>query len=556
MTSIDFWRFLAGIGLFLFGMFQLEDAMKQIEGRTFKLFLKKHTKNKLSAILSGTFVTGLLQSSSVVNLVLLSFVGAGMITMRSALAVILGSNVGGTFNSWLLVAIGFKINISSITLPIIALAGIGLIASRKNNRLYKIFNLFMGYGLLFLGLEFTKESMQFIVKDFDFSGYLNYSRIVFVIAGFVVTSLIQTSAATVVIVLSALYAKVIPIEMAVSIVLGAELGTTVKVLLGSIGGIPAKKRVAFANTFFNVTTSAFGFLLMTPILIFLKNEIGLTDPLLLLVSFQTLINIAGVFFFYFFLNGFALLLEKYIANGYEKKATTYLPNAMPDLPGTAQDMLEKEVDLFIDRVIVLNMEAFQLKENEDLMPAVKISEALPTYYSYTEKYGYLKLAEGEILTFFSKIGEEKMEKENFMRIHQLMSAVRNAMYSAKGMKDIVHDRKEFSNSASDIKYNIYNLFRTQLAGFYTELTSVRLIENKTTAFEALAKLLQNTKNEYERRMQSSYKHAGENALDKMEIATLFNINREIYSSCKALILAVKDYKLDQAAAENFENIPV
>jgi phosphate:Na+ symporter len=76
MTSTDFWKLLAGLGMFLYGMFHLEDTMKQLEGRSFKLFLQKHTKKKLSAILSGTFVTAVLQSSSIVNLMVLSFVGS------------------------------------------------------------------------------------------------------------------------------------------------------------------------------------------------------------------------------------------------------------------------------------------------------------------------------------------------------------------------------------------------------------------------------------------------------------------------------------------------
>ena len=113
MTSTDFWKLLAGLGMFLYGMFHLEDTMKQLEGRAFKLFLQKHTKQKLSAIFSGTIVTAVLQSSSIVNLMVLSFVGAGMLSMRNALSVALGANIGGTFNSWLVALLGFKIDIGN-----------------------------------------------------------------------------------------------------------------------------------------------------------------------------------------------------------------------------------------------------------------------------------------------------------------------------------------------------------------------------------------------------------------------------------------------------------
>ncbi|MGZ4034678.1 MAG: Na/Pi cotransporter family protein, partial [Bacteroidia bacterium] len=285
MATPDFWKLFAGLGMFLYGMLHLEDTMKQIEGRTFKLFLRDHTKNKLSAIFSGTIVTGILQSSSIVNLIVLSFVGAGLLSMRNALGVVIGANVGGTFNSWLVAMLGFKVDIGAFTLPIIGASGIGIILFRNKKTLYRISRFCMGFGLLFLGLDFMKESMDSLIREFDFTPYLNYNRIVFVLIGFIITALIQTSAATVVIVLSALYAKIITIEIAVSLVLGAELGTTVKILLGSIGGIAAKKRVAFGNIIFNIVTSLLGFIFMIPIIKFISNIIGLHDPLLILVSF-------------------------------------------------------------------------------------------------------------------------------------------------------------------------------------------------------------------------------------------------------------------------------
>ena len=134
MTTSDFWKLIAGLGLFLYGMFHLEDSIKQLEGRAFKLFLQKHTKKKLSAIFSGTIITGILQSSSVVNLMVLSFVGAGMLSMRNALGVALGANVGGTFNSWIVALLGFKVEIGKFTMPIIGLAGIGMIVFRNRKK--------------------------------------------------------------------------------------------------------------------------------------------------------------------------------------------------------------------------------------------------------------------------------------------------------------------------------------------------------------------------------------------------------------------------------------
>jgi phosphate:Na+ symporter len=556
LTTTDFWKLIAGLGMFLYGMFHLEDAIKQFEGRTFKLFLQKHTKNKLSAIFSGTIVTGVLQSSSIVNLMVLSFVGAGMLSMRNALGVALGANVGGTFNSWLVALLGFKIDIGLFTFPIIGISGIGLIVFRNKKTLYQVSKFFMGFGLLFLGLDFMKESMDSLIKEFNFNPYLSYPKIVFVLIGFIITALVQTSAATVVIVLSALYASIIPIETAVAVVLGAELGTTIKLIIGSIGGIAAKKRVAFGNALFNVVTSLFGFILLTPIIHLIKNVFGIQDPILILVSFQTFINIAGVVLFYYFLNYFADFLERRFVND-KKSATYFIQNASPEISDTAIEMLEKEVGFFIYRIIRLNMEVFQLENNSksEYENCFKEINTVNNATTYLEKYNLLKRAEGEILAFYSKASEEQFGKEDKLYLNQLIVSLRNAMYSAKGMKDIVADRKEFGNSVNELKFGVFKIFSTKLQYFYDELNQLLLINDKLVLADKLMLLLEKIRKDYEEILQNSIKNAGKDVLKELDISTLFNLNRELYSSSKAIIFSIKDYKLEDLLAEKFENLP-
>jgi phosphate:Na+ symporter len=559
LTISDFWQLLAGLGMFLYGMFHLEDAMKQVDGRGFKLFLKKHTKKKLSAIFSGTFVTAILQSSSIVNLMVLSFVGAGMLNMRNALSVALGANIGGTFNSWLVALLGFKVEIGKFTLPIIGIAGIGLIVFKNKKRVYQIAKFCMGFGLLFLGLNFMKDSMDATIKHFDFTPYLQYNRIVFVLIGFVITALIQTSAATVVIVLSALYAKVIPIETGVAVVLGAELGTTMKILIGSIGGIADKKRVAVGNFIFNIVSSLIGFVLLIPIIKLLNDFMGIHDPVIILVAFQTFINIAGAILFYFFLDYLGDFLSKRFVDE-KKTATSFIQNTSPEIFDTAIEMMEKEVGLFIYHVMQLNMEVFQLtlvenNENEFKKYAEK-KNLFSGKLEYNEKYNLMKQAEGEILSFYSKMCEQEINSHNRIHLNQLMSSVRSAMYAAKGMKDINHDRMEFSNSANDMKYDIYKLFRAKLNTFYTALNELFISGSSASHFKKLEELLTEINVDYKEMMKSSYKDAGKEILKDTDISTLFNVNRELYSSSKSIIFSLKDYLLDSTEAEKFEEIPI
>jgi phosphate:Na+ symporter len=559
MASTDLWKIFAGLGLFLYGMFHLEDSIKAMEGRSFKLFLQKHTKKKLSAILSGTFVTAVLQSSSIVNLIVLSFVGAGMLSMRNALGVAMGANIGGTFNSWLVALLGFKIELNAYTLPIIAICGLGLIVFKSQKRLQLFLRLGMGIGLLFLGLDYMKSSMEASITNFDFKPYLDQPRFVFVVIGFVITALIQTSAATVVLALSGLYTHLIPIETAVAVVLGAELGTTLKLFIGSIGGIAAKKRVAVGNILFNIFTSACGYIFLSPIIYFLSKFIGLSDPIYILVAFQSFINISGVILIYFFLDCFSNFLEKrYIEK--QLSATYFLETSSPEIKDTALEMLEKEVGLFIYRIMNLNLEIFRSsaegKGENELDLILKKKTFGPKNAGFKEKYTLLKQAEGEILTFYSQLSDIEAEKTYRLRLNQLMASLRNAMYSAKGIKDIYEDIMNLCNSSNNVKYNTYQLIQIQHKKFYLELFPLLLKASRQNCFENLVNSLNLLKQEYEERLNNSLKIAGEKNLKELDISTLFNLNRELYSSSKAMIFSLKDYLLDTESAENFENLPI
>src|SRR5688572_31127495 len=116
---MDAWKFLAGLGLFMYGMSVLERVLKNLSGRSFKLFLKKYTQRLPTAIIGGALITGLVQSSSIVSLLVLAFVEAGTVSFRNALGVILGSNVGTTLTSWIVATVGFKLDVESYSLPVV-----------------------------------------------------------------------------------------------------------------------------------------------------------------------------------------------------------------------------------------------------------------------------------------------------------------------------------------------------------------------------------------------------------------------------------------------------
>src|SRR5688500_2335627 len=156
----EIWKMLTGIVIFLLGASFLEEGLKALGGRSFKLFLKKQTSNKLKAIGGGAVVTGILQSSSVVNLMVLAFVGAGVIQMQNALAVMLGANLGTTIDSWVVATLGFKFNIENIAYPLAGVSGMVMLLSNKEGRLYQWSRLLFGFAFLFVGLNFIKTGME------------------------------------------------------------------------------------------------------------------------------------------------------------------------------------------------------------------------------------------------------------------------------------------------------------------------------------------------------------------------------------------------------------
>lgn len=146
--DIQIWEVLAGLGLFLFGMFMIEESLKNLVGRTFKKFLRKHTNNSVKAVLSGTLITGILQSSSMVALLVMSFAGAGIIGLKNSIGIILGANLGTTMTGWIVSWLGFKLDLGAVILPFIAIGGLGIIFL-KSEKLSNLSKLLMGFSFIF-----------------------------------------------------------------------------------------------------------------------------------------------------------------------------------------------------------------------------------------------------------------------------------------------------------------------------------------------------------------------------------------------------------------------
>jgi phosphate:Na+ symporter len=549
-------KLLAGIGLFLFAMHLLEESLKNLSGRNFKLFLQRITKNNIGAVAGGVVITVVLQSSSMVSLMVLAFVGAGVFSMKNAMAIILGANLGTTLASWLVATLGFGVNIEVFAYPAVCSGGLLLIFFGNRKKLKYLSYFLFGFGLLFIGISFMKMAMESQVKDFDFTQYSQMPLMVFLIIGFIITVLVQSSSVTMALTLSALYAGAINFPNAAALVLGAETGTIIKILLSAIGGNASKKRVALGNLLFNIFITALAFLFLKQILMLITDVFKIKDPLIGLVTFSSLINLLAIIIFLPILNLFSKFLE-YFFKDTDSSTAAFIGHANTTEPETALDLFRRETEYFIHNSMLFNLELFKIdtksfREQADF----NIINEKRDYFSKREeeKYEFLKQLQGEIQTFYLKL-RTKLQAEQNSELNLLISAVRSSMHSVKSIKDIGSNISNLRSSSKDIKYNFFIHHKTETEKLYRELNAF-LTRKESVSFEKLQSIFNTIQNNYTSALNDFYVKAQHEPLEDIDTTTVINFNRELFTSNKAMLMSVKDTLLEEKQAAEFNEIPV
>ncbi|MBF8224367.1 Na/Pi cotransporter family protein [Halomonas sp. 328] len=290
----------AGLGLFLWGMSHLEEAIKRLSGGTLDRWLHAATRRPLRAIGVGALATALVQSSSLVTLLALSFVGAGLVALPGAIALLFGANLGTTTGAWLIASLGLRFDLAQYAMPLLAL---GLLGGRwlKGNQA-GIAGALLGIGLLFLGIDFMKLGFAAWQDGLSLEG-LAGDRLwhwpLFVLFGVLATVIMQSSHATLLITLAALAGGQLPYLPALAIAIGANIGTTVTAVIGALGSGPPARRLAGAHVIFNLSTACVALGLLVPLAALvdlLGRLLGLADDAwpLKLALFHTLFNLLGI----------------------------------------------------------------------------------------------------------------------------------------------------------------------------------------------------------------------------------------------------------------------
>jgi len=257
MTFFDFLIIIGALGFFIYGMKVMSDGIQKVAGSKMRNILSSMTSNRFLGITTGFLITALLQSSSATTVMTVSFVNAGLLSLVESIGVIMGANIGTTITAWLISILGFKIKISTIALPIIAV-GFPLMFSKKSN-IKAWAEVLIGFALLFMGLDELKHAVPDLKQNPGFLSFLAdyadkgyFSTIIFIGVGTILTLVVQSSSAAMALTLVMCFEGYIPFELAAAMVLGENIGTTITANLAALVANVHAKRAARAHFIFNV----------------------------------------------------------------------------------------------------------------------------------------------------------------------------------------------------------------------------------------------------------------------------------------------------------------
>ena len=320
MNIISFlFQLIGSLGFLLYGMKMMSDGIQKSAGEGLQRILGLMTGNRILAVLTGLFITMIIQSSSATTVMVVSFVNAGLLTLKQSVGVIFGANIGTTITAWIVSLFGFKFDISAFAIP---LFGVGfLLVSVKRLRKESIGEALMGFGLLFLGLDMLSSIMPEISADnvsflANFTDKGTFSILLGIVAGLVITMIIHSSSAATAIILTMSYNGLLPWEFAAAMVLGSNIGTTIDAVIASIGTKVNARRAALVHVLFNVSGTVLAVIFFHPLLalvdIIVPGPVDQNTITTHIAMLHTVFNLINTIIFLPFVNQISALTERLV----------------------------------------------------------------------------------------------------------------------------------------------------------------------------------------------------------------------------------------------------
>ena len=286
-TILNVLSVLGGLAMFLYGMALMSEGLQKSAGDRLRAFMAKMTSNAFKRVLTGTVVTCLVQSSSATTIMVVSFVNAGLLTLGNAIGVIMGANIGTTLTAWI-TSLGFSVNIALFAVPMMAFGY--LMHCSKKATLKNLGQFLMGFAVMYVGLTFMKDCANAVLGEYQtgmmsFFGSINGfgfgSILLFLIAGAVLTIVLQASSATMAITMLLAASGLIDFKLAVAMVLGENIGTTITANIAAAVANTSAKRAARAHTIFNIVGVIWVLAVFRPIvklICLIMVNLGFQDP--------------------------------------------------------------------------------------------------------------------------------------------------------------------------------------------------------------------------------------------------------------------------------------
>jgi len=534
-VAFDYWMFLAGLGIFLFGMYHLEAGVKGLAGKSFKNLIQRFTNKTWQGIITGTVVTAILQSSSMVTLLVLAFLGGGMITLRNSLGVVLGANLGTTFTAWIVATLGFKMNIADFSFPFLAIGIVSYLFLKSRPFLKNLGGFLVGFGLLFLGLDFMKVSVENIAGQIDLTFFASYGLGAFLLLGLVITGLIQSSSAMIVIILSALNAGLVDIYQSVAMVIGANIGTTTTLVIGSLGGTADKKRLSLANVIFNLFAGFLVFFFIHELVYVAYYIFKVEDPLMELVLLNTLLNLIGIVLIYPFLGPFERFLRHRFLQAEPAGETLFIKNVSPDVPDVALKALEKELKQVYLYTREFILDCLRIGSNDTHKDSGwKMIFRRAT--GLNERYNKIKRLEDELTSYYALLQEQNLNITEVEQLTASMMGLRSIVYGAKDIKDVMHNIQFMMENEDPLGIEILKRLQEFVRLRLEEINSYLEEENQP---EIIPDWLQQNEMFYSETIIYLYKNIKSRNKEGVPISTITNVVKQTVSSmdnvCSSII---------------------
>ncbi|MGQ9843146.1 MAG: Na/Pi cotransporter family protein [Spirochaetota bacterium] len=443
MKISDIITAIGGIGILLLGIILMSESIQKLAGPRFRKALTNLTGGKLKALCTGILVTTIIQASSATAIATIGFVSAGLITMSQALAIIFGANVGTTATAWIVAIFGIQYSIGNFSLIFVACGVIFKILYTDNRS--DIGSLLAGFGLLFFGITLMRQGMSYLPQTIDLSyisGFSIIDRFILFGIGCILTILMQSSSAAVVIALVALNSGTINLFQAQAMLIGMNAGKSVPILFAAIGATPDTKRIIISDILFNIVTATilFGLLpFLSPFLNFVFKNYGAIVPEIQLAVFHTLFNVIGVLLFFPFITPLIRILKTLFANT-TLHLTQHLDEAIAKAPPIAVETARRtviDIALFIIHIL---KEMLQKNENN-------VGRNLKIATQALEETKY----------FLSKVITDPHQKQLYSEHISVLHAIDhlNSIIDACGESQTILILNGSSNF-SDMKFSFYN----------------------------------------------------------------------------------------------------